>query len=413
VKAARPFLLALIVWGGACAFVQLTGNWGDPWKVDEAQRISESYFLRLVEAGDFSNPDWFARITDSSHPPVNKYVFGLAIQLHGVELPRDLGYPRYVESGEGDYVPPSEFDSILRPMLVPSRRAAMVFTAATAGVLFVVLWEAYGLMTALLALVLFFRHYLTPMIQTMANSDSVQVFLITATVWPLWRLWRAPSHDGWRPVVLGVAAGSLSALAFQTRVSGLLALGGTLVVLATLYLNSRSPALWRVAAVAVMSCSLVSIAVNPYYWAQPRAGDDVPEEYRTASALPLRPIIRLRLQIRDLKRLLDGQDERSKLRTLTERIRFVAQVLSSGKAGLIAVTGALMAGGLAVAGRLPAWSGSVFLCVWGGSMIAALTVWLPLSWDKYVWVALPPLVAIGAAGWSEAVALVRPRGVTL
>src|SRR5688572_29635188 len=56
---------------------------------DEAAKISESFFARLILRGDFSNPAWFAHEIHRTNPPVGKFIFGVAMILAGEEPPLD------------------------------------------------------------------------------------------------------------------------------------------------------------------------------------------------------------------------------------------------------------------------------------------------------------------------------------
>ena len=146
------------------------------WDVDEGQRIGESYFLRLLQQGEVHHPDWFRFITDSSHPQMNKYCFGLAARLHGVELPRDLALPRHYEDGGLEttgWTPPPHLLPVYEPMLRPARRAALLCNVVSLMVVSWLLLRWWGLASAAIAATLFLRHYIVTTYVLHAVSDAL------------------------------------------------------------------------------------------------------------------------------------------------------------------------------------------------------------------------------------------------
>jgi hypothetical protein len=402
--AARQATIAVVL-AGIALFIALDRSrlMSNPeWRIDEGQRIAESYVLRLVQAGEFGHPDLFRYVTDSSHPQMNKYFFGLALHLAGVELPRDLALPRYYESGglqRTGAAPPPHLRATFEPMLQPARRAALLCNVLSAMVVLWLLLRWCGAGAALIAVFVLARHYLAASYVVYARSDALQTCAMTLTLLPVAAMWRNPRSR----LAFGAAllAGVFSAICFQTRLNGLLALGAAGFVLIVLAARTRDLRPLLLAAIMVIVCGVVSIASNPYYWAEPSPPDAVPEVYRQSEPLPLRVITRFRVQIAELQLLL-REAEGWELPSIADRARFVARVLFSGLAG-IAILFGLLAG--AVAAFFRRSSTDVLAWSWGIPLILVFTLWIPLSWDPYVLLIFPTVVLLSAMGASRPVSL--------
>ncbi|HEX2834959.1 MAG TPA: hypothetical protein VHW00_18235 [Thermoanaerobaculia bacterium] len=396
--ARRATLFVLL--GGLIVFVWLARSDAllhAEWRVDEGQRIAESYALRLVEEGEFGHPDWFRYPTDSSHPQMSKYYFGLALQLAGVELPRDLALPRYYESGgiaRTGWAPPPHLRSIYEPMLVPARRAALLCNVISAMVVVWLLLRWCGAGAALLAGVVFARHYLMATYVSYARSDALQTCAMTLTLLPLASLWRNSRSRG--AYAAAAVAGVLAAICFQTRLNGLLCLGAAGLVLIVLALRDRDVRPLVLAAIVVFVCVAVSLVSNPFYWAQPSRVDGLPVIYQRHEPLALRVMTRFHAQMQEL-RMLMKEFGPSTLRSLAERGRFTARVLFSGVAGKV-ILGGILAGALAAFFRRPPHA--VFAWLWGLSALVVFALWIPLAWDPYVLLIFPSIVLMAAVGWS-------------
>ncbi|HEX9985808.1 MAG TPA: hypothetical protein VGF69_21290 [Thermoanaerobaculia bacterium] len=377
------------------------------WGVDEGQRIAESYFLRLVEAGDFDHPDWFRVATDSSHPQMSKYYFGLAVQAHGVQLPRDLALPRYYESGGLDatgWKPPPQLMPVYGPMLRPARRAVLLCNVISWMAVTWLLLRWYGAGAALLAAAIFTRHYLPHTFYASARSDALQACSFTLTLLPLAVLWRGVRGRG--AVFAAVLIGVFSAVSFQTRLNGLLAFGGAAVVLIVLAIRQRDRRPIVLLALATVTCAGFALLSNPYYWARPQAAPGVAAAYLVDEPLPLRAVTRFRMQVADLGTLLQDHAYAA-LPSPLDRGRFVARVLFSGLAGWLVLGGAIAA--LVLCLRRSTRDTLLLPCVWAVSVIGVFTLWLPLGWEPYVMMIFPTAVLLAASGWSALAVAALPR----
>lgn len=371
------------------------------WGVDEGQRIAESYLLRVALRGDFDHPDWFRVITDSSHPQMSKYYFGVAALLAGVELPHDLALPRYYERGGTGWQPPPHLLPVYGPMLWPARRAALLCNILSWMAVTWLLLRGYGVGAVLFAAAIFVRHYLPVTLFAHARSDALQTCTFTLTLLAVAAIWRGAR--GWRAVCAAILAGVFAAICFQTRLNGLLALGGAGAVLVALAIRQRNRRPLVLAMIVAITCGVVSVGSNPYYWAQPERGQGVPSVYEKREVLPLRVVTRFRTQVAELEQLLEvPAHARYALRSPAARAGFTARVLFSGVAGALIAAGLVAA--LAMLFVRPRHDVLLLACAWTLPVLLVFALWLPLSWEPYVMLVFPSAVLVAAAGVGTAAA---------
>jgi hypothetical protein len=361
-----------------------------PWRVDEGQRICEGYSWRLLRAGDVANPDWFRTIAFRSHPPVSKYFYGAAVELAGVPPPRDLGLARAYDSGAGAGTMPAQFAAAYLPMRRPARIASYLANASTAVLLFGVLLWMQGIAPAVLSQFLLFRHYLFAEALFYGRSDTVQTFLTAATIAALLCCVTR------RSPLFAALAGVFAALAFQTRLNG----GVALLMCAAFLLSCglRGRRLVACAGALTAAFAVVSIVVNPYYWAAPRYAPDVPPEL-LHDTLPWRIITRFLLQVRELRTLLGGLTPEWHLNSIPARLAFTASVLFSGNSGVLLAIGIVLS--FVMMKMLTATERAVLW--WAVTGIVIIAFWIPLSWDMYLLMIIPPAIIVSAAGYGAAV----------
>lgn len=361
------------------------------YRIDEAHKVGETYFLLLALRGDFSHPDWFREIEQRTNPPVGKYLFGLSALLHGAELPPDLEMAR---AGLESVQPPPELGRRYGPALVAARRVSVVATALTAMVVCLAAWRLSGMAASLLAVALYLGNFLTQTSAATAVFDPLLTLFVTLILLPLLPLWKGSRRDFWWSCL----AGLISALAFQIRASGLVALGAIVAVLLVLSVHRRSARPLLLAATAVAVCLVAATVINPFYWAVP---DDDALASRMASddPLPIRIVKRYGIQIQDQQRALEEAQRRGGALRLAERPRFVAETALADWAGMLSLAGLLLA--LFFLARSSAREPLLLACWWGLPIILLMLLWLPLPWPRYVLVLVPPLSLIGALGWAQ------------
>jgi hypothetical protein len=261
-----------------------------------------------------------------------------------------------------------------------------------------VFWSWWGPLAALLPALLLWRHYLFWGLVGQARSDALETLAVTATLPILAVLWRRDDRIPRAWLCWGGVLGLLSAIAFQTRLNGLIAFGMVMVVLGADYLTRRrrGPLIGGAAACAVFL--VVSVALNPFYWANPKPESASLVAMTADGALPVRVIHRFGRQVASLQRQLELQPERWRLRTVGSRIGFASSVLTSGKAGKVALLGALLLVPMMFRGQAEDRRAAQLVGLSCGVMIAVFAVWVPLAWDPYVLVILPAWIAVGSAG---------------
>lgn len=368
-------LAGVIAFAAVLAAVLLPGSWlRDDFRVDEAHKISESAFLRLWLNGDVSNPAWSANIVDRTNPPVGKYALGAAILLSGKPLPGLPTLPvRHNQEESRPY----------RPLLPVARIPSMVATALTAALLALALARYQSMLCAFVAVALYALTGLTRICATWAVFDALFTLFFGSVIVLTVSLVNA---NTWRRIVLtAIAIGVAAALAFQTRLNGLYALLIALPFIA-IVLKRKSPAAVLVTALAF---GAAAFAVNPYY--------------RNA------PLERLLQQKHDLERIAAPlQEGRTEARTIGGKARYLVQVVMLDAGGAVTMLAAL-AGLLLIPVRWHTTTPPMRIALLMSLTVAATMVaTLPLPWNRYLLVVIPPLALIGAfaiAGKSE-----RPTG---
>lgn len=363
-----------------------------PWKIDEGQRIAEGYAWRLLTNLEPGDRDWFRTAATRSHPPVAKYVFGASVELAGVEAPRDLELTEAYERGAGAATMPVKFATEYQPRLRPARIASFVFNLLTAVTVFGVLLRLQGLGTAVLSQGLLFRHYLFVHALFYARSDTIQTFFAVSTVVPLLLCLHVSRLS--RAVPAALLAGTLAALSFQTRLNG-----GVALIMCLAFLLAGVPIRKRTAllgATVVAAFVVVSIGVNPYYWATPALFAELPATLTEPQALPLRIARRFEIQVHDLVTLSAGVPVEWHMNSFRERLPFTASVLGSGKAGWITMAGLVLALGLALSRR--GGTTERALVAWAVSGLLVMAFWIPLRWDVYLLIVLPSSILVASSG---------------
>jgi 4-amino-4-deoxy-L-arabinose transferase-like glycosyltransferase len=223
--------LPLAVFVVSAVWLSITANLSGDFRIDEAHKISETWYLRLIERGDFHHPDWLSSPIERANPPAGKVIFGLAMQAAGVELPRDGTFAMHPD--------PRGKPAELRSALRPTRMVSVLATAGTAALA--------CLLAGPIASLLFLGSFVTRTYADAAVYDALLTFFVVAAAVSIARKVTWPRT---------VAAATLAALAFDTRASGIIALLGIIVLIRD----------WRKALAAIAICFVVATALNPVCW---------------------------------------------------------------------------------------------------------------------------------------------------
>ena len=352
------------------------------FRIDEAHKLSESAFFPLWLRLDVRNQAWTADIIDRSNPPVGKYLLGLAIVIAGHRVP-----PLPTLSGHTDetgLVPPLFSDELSRPYAPFLTAGRWLGVVCTTLVMAIVGWCAArvaGVVAALAAIALMATQFLTRVYGASAIFDPI--LTLFATLLLLMGALAAGACTRRRFVLLMTAAGVAGALAFQTRLNGLLFFAVTLLLALAVPRAISEKSLGLIAATSAFIA--VTLAVNPYYWPN--------------------PIARFAAQVRDLQVLLLRCGQR--LTTPGLKLRFAAEALCGDLAGMILVL--ISVAGVATLVFL--WrklaNRDRVIGLWSVITIVTFIFWMPVPYERYLLVAIPPLCCLAALAFRGATALVE------
>jgi hypothetical protein len=392
---------------GALAFLAVSAGlvlgetWRGPFRIDEAHKISETAFLRLWLEGDLRSSAWFANVIDRTNPPAGKYAFGLAILLSGQELPPLPTLAVHSPDGDIPRLHPDALSAPYRQYLMPVRAASAISVALTAALLAATLTRYDGWLAALVACGLFFLHPVTTAYATTAVFDPLFALFFMACI-PL-VAFAAGSGTARRVAMAAALVGIVSALAFQTRLNGILA-----GAIAMGFLGAASgPNKRRVLAalaIALGSFAATTLAVNPFYWSTP---ERTSARFSTPAGLT-RPMVRLAQQKEDLERLAAPlRQRRPETHSLSGRTRYATARLRSGAAGVSLLLGAAAAVTL-LARRWRTRTRAIQVAV-AMSLVVAMTMilTLPMPWQRYLFVVIPPLALLAGFGTAGMVRLCK------
>ena len=384
---------AAITFAATIGYLVPRGALEGGFRIDEAHKISETVYLHLLLAGRTSDPLWVAHVVDRTNPPVGKYLLGLGIAIQGHQLPRG---PSLSHASRDGSIPPfhsREQSAPLEPLIPAARRTALAATAVAAATLAFALARAFGAVAAAAGTLLFITSFPVEGWGASAVFDPF-LALAFASAFPLVISFR-PDAPARTAVLQGAIAGTLAALAFQIRFSGLALLAGVFVAAAPLLRAPRRMAAFAVASLAALAS--VAIAINPFYWAA-ALGPAVPGELRVP--FPARPIARLGFQFEEISMLLarvsgDGQA----LRSSAEKLRFTAEIAFGDAAGMGLLFGLLAFAGFAPWRARSASRAQRAVMAYATALLLIYVAWLPLPWPRYVLPVMPLLAALGAIGW--------------
>jgi 4-amino-4-deoxy-L-arabinose transferase-like glycosyltransferase len=391
----KRLLGAVLVFAASLTYTLASGRQHGDFRIDEAHKLSETYYFRLLRQGQLHHPDWFRSLVERINPPLGKYLFGAAIATAGLPLPTDLTVAERVNHGQ--HYPPAAVVQQYRDYLEPARTFIALITGLTAALVFLLGFEMGGLSCGIIAALLYATSFLTEAFSATASFDPLLSFFVALAAVPALMILRTESAALQAP--LAAAAGIAGGAAFSIRVTGLIALAAVFAMLAIWGLMSERTA--RAAALAIVagfSCAVLAIAVNPYYWAT-SSDPTVPLEFRSADPLPQRILDRGMRQLRDLKSMEARElREQFPLRGL-DKARFVSEYVFGDLVGMAILAGVAFLI-LRLALRRQAKIEQLALVTWSAAIIVILTAWLPLGYPRYVLVAIPPFALLAALGWS-------------
>ena len=371
----RTAIIAVVVFvaslGGTIASGRLEGD----YRIDEVHKISETFFLRLVEQGDFHSPAWMESPVERANPQVGKLLFGLAIQSAGQPLPPDLRVASLTQSGRRE--PPPEWDAQYRRWLRPARLVSALATAGTVTLVFLAGSSATGVAGGLICALLYsFNFLVTTFAATAVFDPLLTFFVLLAGVLSL-------IVEDERTA--GISASLAAALAFNVRITGLVAIGACVLI----FLIQRR---FRAVALAAIVFPIAALALNPYYWVRGSEPD----------SLLGRIVSRGFTQQRDLRMLLQREvAAQGALDTLRKKCTFLFQNALGDWNGIAILAGILcLIAALVVARRRSRQA--IAVGVWSAAIALVIALWIPIAFPRYLLVAVPSLALLGGLGWGFA-----------
>jgi 4-amino-4-deoxy-L-arabinose transferase-like glycosyltransferase len=399
-------IISLVAFSLVLLAVRFTGAARGGFRIDEAHKISETPFLSLWINGRWHDPAWFADLVDRTNPPVGKYAFALAIRGAGLPLPQlpTLG-ARSVEH----YVPPIHPPELSEPYRRYLPAVRPVSTLATALFAAVIAWcsaRNKRAATALVATTLLLTNYLTQLFWATAVFDPLltlfAALLLPATI--------AVARRGKWSIAGWCGVGLAGALAFQTRLSGIVFFLAT-IALVSIYtvIRGRLRELPGGVAAAGLVFLFAVLLLNPYYWSRPEPGGAAVAAF-DAPRGPLTPVARLRGQLHDAQLLMATPAVKAaELRTVASRWRFMMEIVFGDVAGLLLFFGSAL-GTIELALRWRSHSDPYRLAALWCVTTTTVFVWLlPLAWPRYLLVIVPPLSYLAGNGYSAVVDVWRSR----
>lgn len=384
---------------GAAAFVVTLvpgffhGALRGPFRIDEAHKISETAFARLAARGDFDHPAWHEHIIDRTNPPVGKYFLGSFIGLSGASLPDP---PTLSHASEADgflaaNLPEAATRRFL-PALRPARIGSLIATSAAAAILAWSIAVAAGSAAAIVGVALYTTSFLVMTYGAAAVFDPLLALLVACGGPLAIAGQRLRAHSA-------VALGLISALAFQTRLTGLIALVAVLGAVA-LFSRDRLRLFFRWVAIALVTFMPAVVVVNPFYWSPPDAG----------ALNPARWFSRFATQLEDLSSLLAMLEKRGfVIRTSAEKVDFLFQNLFGDLSGLILASGIILL--IASLVRSRRWPRETrLLSAWAALVLIPTILWLPVAWPRYLLSLIAPAATLAAFGWNELVKIIIAGG---
>lgn len=400
-RAISAFLMAFVA---ALVFFTATGRLNGPLRIDEAHKVADTVFFRLLIAGEVTSAEWFRHIVDRTNPPVGKYLFGLAATLTGAPLASSTSIRVELRDGVLGQGFSSDSAAAQHAATLRAARGASLFaTAVTAGLFCVAALRISGAIGAFIATLLYLGAHLVQTFSATAVYDPLLTLCVAGTLPLIQRLWE--NDRPWTTAALAIVCG----VASQVRLTGAVIV---VIALGFIVANARSKGATRILARALLFIAItasVGIALNPYYWATPVASPSVPAVYYSQSVLPLRVVERAKLQGRDAAAIVQRERIDHPRPSLLEKVRFAAEHLAGDVVGFVTLIGIAICAYVALRRRKELPSLFVVTMMWAVVVAMSTIALLPFAWPRYLLPAVGPLVLSSAAGWCHVVDELRKR----
>lgn len=263
-----PWLLSLIMIGVLCVIFHGYFHKNARAKiveVDEANWIFYTYYYHLAfDEHDFHSSAWES--TEAyGHPPVAKYLIGYALSRENLQERtmdvlrwrwQNMFYHATLPNGKE-----AELVSQIVPLraLIIGRRLCCVVVFLTAVLLFFTTWRAISPTAAALGALYFAMHPLTRLISTLVLGDGFLIFFIFVVV-ALQLLWQETKNPDLK-MLLSLGLGAASALAFNTKINGILCYLATVMMMVSIGILGVLERRSRLKRTAVAAPTLIHLLV--------------------------------------------------------------------------------------------------------------------------------------------------------
>ena len=439
----KPYLgtiLTLAVFAGSLAFLVSgilveKGHDRPDFFIDEAHKLGEAYFGHLFFGRrDFGNHAWTEDFYARTNPPVSKYIFWAALAAAGHTV-RDLHLQEEFERNWKQV--PVLREQVPDGMLRTTRYVSAFFGALASALLFLAAYSLGGPVVGLLASVLFIAHPDVAHYGRVGLPDTILLFFmvlmvpVTMRAAAVLRRRLRGAGEGTGPrgwgrslLVTGVVPGLVAALAVGTKLTGAVAAAAYAVVMAAAAWGAGAGAhprgrrlghaLAAVALAGVVSAAFF-IVINPSYYRNPGG--------RALETMRLYRDWTVKQQVEPGGGLLSLREKAAVVGIFM--LRSAAPPLS----GLLGAPGAWLTvlgfvlgifflarrakplfstgGGPpfhAPDGDREAVAAAVAL-IWAAACIVGTTLWLPLTWSRYLlipYMAACLVTAVGLASLPQA-----------
>jgi len=265
--------------GMLAAWAYLPDLAGQPWFADESAYLAQTYYYHLLfHRGDPWHEDWQRR-AGIEVPPLPKYLFGLALDVAGLDVPTTYAPTFYWYNVR--FQPPRD-----RRMLTAARTVSAVAGIIGCIALFALAARTAGLGAGVLAALLWCVNPLVRMSARRAMGDAITECLVLVTVVlgaALCRHLLSP-RVGWRRTcVLGALVATVGSLAINAKLNGAVGLLSVAVMLLVVWgwlvgqclrrahaPDSPRPSVHRIWAVPLVGLGTAALAfglfclVNPF-----------------------------------------------------------------------------------------------------------------------------------------------------
>lgn len=254
-----------------------------PFFGDESHWIHTSVYWEILLEQPSTSPFWSENYWTLTQPPVTRYIIGIARNIQGFnseQLNNPWEFSQSFEENAANNNMPSQ------DLLFASRVPMAILAALTGWVIFLIILNGYGILAAVLFVLLYaFNDYLIITL-VRAMGESPMLFFLTLSSFFLilairefivWSKNETPDRKAIKSYFLFSLSGIACGLAGASKINGLMAGASiALIVFALLFffspsLNKNLKIKMSVRIIFIFACSVILpfILINPFLYASP------------------------------------------------------------------------------------------------------------------------------------------------